>query len=98
MQPGTQEKRREERVSTALPVNLGTATGITRDVSATGMFFETDTPYAVGNTISVELEMDTPQGKMLFKCQGQIVRVEPRNQRVGVAVKITDSTIKAAQV
>ena len=87
-------KRREERVSTALPVDLGTATGITRDVSASGVFFETDATYALGNEISFAVELDTPGGRMMLKCEGEIVRIEPRNARVGVAVKIVESTIE----
>jgi hypothetical protein len=87
-------KRREERVSTALPVDLGTATGITRDVSASGVFLETDATYALGNEISFAVELDMPGGRMMLRCEGEIVRIEPRGARVGVAVKIVESTIE----
>lgn len=86
-------KRREERVSTALPIDLGTATGVTRDVSASGVFFETDATYALGNEISFAVELDTPGGRMVLRCKGEIVRIEPRDARVGVAVKIVESTL-----
>jgi len=89
--------RKEERVSTALPVNLGTATGITKDVSASGIFFETDVPYALDSVISFTVELDTPGGKMLLKCRGNIVRIEPLGKKVGVAVKITESTMEPVQ-
>jgi len=89
--------RREERVSAALPVHLGTATGITKDVSASGIFFETDACYAVDSEISFTVELDTPGGKMLLKCRGKIVRVENRDDKVGVAVKITESTMEPVQ-
>lgn len=91
------EKRRDERIFTALPVNLGTATGITRDVSASGVFFETDATYALGNEISFAVELDTPGGRMMLRCEGEIVRIEPRDARVGVAVKIVKSTIEPAR-
>lgn len=94
MEPRDSEKRRDERVATALPVDLGTATGITRDVSASGVFFETDATYAVGSEISFAVELDTPGGKMILRCKGEIVRIEPRDARVGVAVKITESTLE----
>jgi hypothetical protein len=87
-------KRREERVSTALPVDLGTTKGITRDVSASGMFFEADATYALESEITFAVELDTPGGRMLLKCEGEIVRIEPRGARVGVAVKIIDSTLE----
>jgi hypothetical protein len=92
-----QRHRKEERVGAALPVDLGNATGITRDVSASGVFFETDASYALGSTISFTVELDTPGGKMLLKCQGEIVRIEQRLERVGVAVKITESVMVAAE-
>ena len=88
-----QEKRGRERVCTALPVRMGTATGMTRDVSASGIFFETDARDAVGELISLTVELDTPRGKRMLKCQGDVVRIEPRDTRVGVAVKIIESTM-----
>ena len=88
-----QGQRREERVSAALPVDLGTATGITRDVSASGVFFETDATYALANEINFTVQLETPGGKMMLRCKGEIVRIEPRGKRVGVAVKIVESTM-----
>lgn len=86
------DKRREKRVSAALPVDLGGAAGIARDVSASGMFFETDASYAIGSPISLAFDLDTPWGKVMFKCQGKIVRLESRDQKVGVAVQFTGAT------
>lgn len=87
------DKRREKRVAAALPLDLGGAAGVARDVSASGMFFETDASYAIGSPISFALDLDTPWGKVMFKCRGKIVRLESRDQRVGVAVQFTDSTL-----
>ena len=89
-------KRKEERVHAALPVDLGNGTGITRDVSASGMFFETDVNYAPGSEINFSIEIDGPGGKMMFKCQGQIVRVERRDGKAGVAARIVASTLESA--
>ena len=97
-QPGhkTAQKRREERVSTQLPVYLGGATGRTRDVSASGILFKTDASYALGSSISFAVELDTSNGKMVMRCRGDIVRIEPKGSKVGVAVKITESTLEPA--
>jgi Tfp pilus assembly protein PilZ len=92
-----QEKRKDERVFTTLPVDLKNTTGLTRDVSASGVFFETDARYRLGNAIQFAVEMDTPGGKMLLTCEGEIVRVEPRGARLGVAVKIIESAIEPAR-
>ena len=92
-----QNQRREERVSAALPVDLGTATGITRDVSASGVFFEIDATYALASEISFAVQLETPGGKMMLRCKGEIVRIEPRGKRVGVAVKIVESTMETVK-
>ena len=89
-----QEKRRQDRICTRLPVDLGAATGITRDVSESGLYIETDAQYVVGSEINLSVELDTPSGKMLLKCHGNIVRLEHRDAKLGVAVKIIESTME----
>ena len=96
MAPKKKNLRTEERVQATLPVHLGYAEGTTRDVSASGVFFETDAVYRVGNDIAFSVDMNTPGGKMILKCSGRIVRLEPHEQRVGVAVTITESRLEAA--
>ena len=91
------DKRREGRVSASLPVELGKAKGVTRDVSASGAFFETDAAYAVGSRIRFAIDLDTPWGPARFDCRGRIVRLERRDGTVGVAVRFTDSKPEAGQ-
>lgn len=86
---------RENRVVAALPVSLDGGAGITRDVSASGVFFETDMRYAPGSEISFSIELHGPAGKMMLRCQGQIMRVEDRGGKVGVAAKIIESRLEA---
>jgi len=92
------EQRREERVAAALRVTLDRGSGITENVSASGVFFETDASYAAGSPIRFTVDVDTPGGKMLLNCRGDIVRVERRQSRIGVAVRITESVIRPAPV
>ena len=66
---------------------------MTRDVSASGIFFETDAADAVGDMVSLTVEFDTLRGKRMLSCQGDVVRIEPRDARVGVAVRIIESTM-----
>lgn len=84
------EQRRDRRVSAALPVKLGRGGGLTRDVSASGLFLETDASYAVGSTVSLMLDLDTPWGRVMFNCRGRIVRRESHDHRMGVAVQFVD--------
>jgi len=90
MKGKNKDKRKVERVSATLPVDAGGVPGTTCDVSTTGIFFETDASYAVGSPISLALDLDTQWGKVMFKCQGKIVRIERRDDKVGVAVRFTD--------
>ena len=85
-------KRNGVRVSAMLPVDLGGAPGLAHDVSASGMFLEADASYALGSKISLAMNLDTPWGKVVFECQGTVVRLEPHDGKVGVAVQFTQST------
>jgi len=86
-------KRREERISAALPVFLDNATGMTCDVSATGMFLETSAAFAVGDLVNFVVEFDAPGGKRMLKCAGSVIRTETRADRIGLAIKIVESTM-----
>jgi PilZ domain-containing protein len=89
------EQRKEERVQAAWRLELGNnASGTTRDVSASGIFFETDAAYTPGAAIRFAIEIETVGGKMLLACLGEIVRVEQLKARCGVAVRILDSALR----
>jgi len=83
-------RRQAQRISVALPVELERGKGVTRDVSASGVFFETDLLFSPGAPITfcLVLEHVTSVGPIRLRCQGTIVRVERRNGKVGVAVAI----------
>lgn len=93
-------KRGEERISATFPVTLGGVSGeerssaTTRDVSASGIFFETDATLSIGSTIQFSVELDMPGGRSLLKCTGSVVRTESTGSRLGFAVMITDSRLE----
>lgn len=92
----TVDKRREERMSTARPVRLDRGQAVTRNISTSGVFFETDVAYAQEGEIIFAIELDGPQGeKLVLRCQGEIVRVERRNGKVGIAAKIVSSKLES---
>jgi len=91
-----QEERRVERVKRALPVKLGRNIGLTRDISNSGIFFELQSSDGVGIPVSFSVELETPAGKMTLRCEGEIVRIEPRDESMGLAVKITNSVLLQA--
>jgi hypothetical protein len=60
---------------------LNDGTGITRDISTSGIFFETESPYSIGDMIRLFLNFKDET----LQCE---VRVEPRNGQFGVAVEL----------
>ncbi len=85
------QNRKDERVNVVVPVKVCDQLGYSCDISASGILFELDTFNAVGSEISFELELNTPNGKMLLKCTGDIVRKESKGQKTALAVKINES-------
>ena len=88
------EKRRHQRIHIALPVFLKDATGVTRDVSASGMFFWTSGAWAAGDLIGFVVELNRRTGRMMLKCNGDVIRTELRDALIGVAVRIKDSNME----
>lgn len=88
------EKRKHKRIHIALPVFLKNTTGVTRDVSASGMFFWTGGACVTGDFIGFDVELRRPVGKMKLICQGYVVRTEAGDSTTGVAVLITQSSMR----
>ena len=87
---------REERVSAALPVLINGKTGVTRDISASGIYFHMDDDAKPGSTINFHIDLDTPGGKLSMVCKAQVVRVDKEGGRSGVAAKIISQTLESA--
>ena len=92
--PGS-ERREAQRFEVTLEVKFEGGRGLTRDVSASGMFFTTELPFRVGAPIrfTLVLEHAHPGGPHEVTCEGRVVRVEPGTQTHGVAVSIDSSDI-----
>jgi hypothetical protein len=95
MKPGASsdhpERRRAARFRIAIPVELEAGEGITRDVSLSGVYFETDQSFAPGEQIGLVmvLERASPGRPVRLQCEGRIVRVTRFDKRIGVAVAIS---------
>lgn len=89
------ERRKEERVAVSLPVSMANKAVLTRDISPSGVYFETNTPLVLGEKIGFVIEFSNVGDNLILKCNGEIVRVENRNSKVGVAVKILKSVMES---
>jgi Tfp pilus assembly protein PilZ len=81
---GFEERRKGERYKVALPVQLKNGTGMTRDISTSGIFFETESAHSIGDTIRLFLNFE----HQTLQCEARVVRVEPRNGQFGIAVEL----------
>ena len=80
---------RPERINARMPVHVNGVEGLTKNISATGVFFEIPKDHQVGDSIKFEIQLTTPSGDLRLNCDGQIVRVEDLDGgQSGVAVKI----------
>ncbi len=97
MQDGS-DRRASRRFTMNLPLRIRSSgskeTGLpafTRDVSFRGLYFMADAPFEAGNEIEFVLTLPkevTLSGDVNIRCFGQVVRVEPHDERRGVAARI----------
>jgi hypothetical protein len=78
---GFEDRRRGQRFKLALRVQLNDGIGMTRDISTSGIFFETESAHSIGDTIRLFLNFEHET----LQCEARVVRVEPRNGQFGVA-------------
>lgn len=84
-----EEQRIEPREPLALPLTLENgSTAVTRDISASGMYFEIKGAYAMEGPVLFEMQLAELGVK--FSAQGDIVRVDRRDGTTGFAVKLRD--------
>ncbi len=82
---GFEERRKGERYKLALPMQLNDGIGTTCDISTSGIFFETESAYAIGDMIRLLLNFEDET----LQCEARVVRMEPRIGQFGVAVELT---------
>ena len=88
-------KRREDRMFARRLVQLDRGTGVTRNISTSGVFFVTGVDYVPGNKINFAIELEGFRaGKVMLRSWGKIVRVEIRRGIVGVGAKILASKLE----
>lgn len=86
--PDRSDRRQAPRFRIAIPVELEGGRGTTRDVSLSGVYFETDQSFAPGEQINLALVLErvSPGRPVRLECEGRIVRVSRFDTQIGVAV------------
>lgn len=84
-------RRTSDRVSSELPLEIGGIAGLTRNVSATGVYLETTADQVPGSRVHFVVEVNVKGELLKMVCAGEVTRVEHKAGTVGVAVKLTSS-------
>jgi PilZ domain-containing protein len=89
--------RQYPRFPFELRVDLAHGVGVTRNVSAGGVYFVTDQLHSPGEAADFTLTLGdlARGGSWRLRCAGTVLRVEPRGDRVGVAATIVSSQVSS---
>ena len=86
MENTSPERRKAPRFQGKLDMELEKGTGVTRDFNTSGVYFETEASFAVGERIKFSLLLEHLESKPIYlRCEGRVVRVEPYEGRNGIA-------------
>lgn len=91
--------RREPRYAAELAVQLENGAGIARNVSPSGIYFETDVALEAGSDVSFVVDFDLPEGGALkMKCKARVVRIVPLAKVFGVGARIHDFSFERTSI
>jgi hypothetical protein len=82
------EKRQAERFEVAMPVRVEGAGGNTLDLSASGLAFESERPYAVGEQLEVTIEYVMDGHDYPLRVQAEVVRCDAEGERWRVGARL----------
>jgi hypothetical protein len=84
------DRRAAKRYAVTLPLFWADGKAFTRNVSEAGVFFETETALTPRECLrfSMVLGQSDPEARFVVTCEGTIVRVEVRREKIGVGVRI----------
>lgn len=91
-----EENRIDPRVRLALPLQLGTGkVVVTRDISTSGLYFETSDACEIGFELVFELHLT--EARLKFTAHGEVVRMERRHGGTGVAVRLVNPRLEPTE-
>lgn len=82
------EQRATDRFDTSLPVALEGSLGEVHNISAHGIYFETDVARRPGELVNFTVEYRLYGSRHRLLCEGKIVRIERHGGRIGVAARL----------
>jgi hypothetical protein len=88
------ERRTEPRQVVELAVRLPDgARALTRDVSPSGLFVETDREVRLCELVDLEIALDTGWGELVFRARAEVVRMEGGARGPGIGARFVRSRL-----
>lgn len=95
------QRRKSERVISELPLSLeGGPSGITRNMSPSGVYFVVDGQPEESQEVRFTIDFASQPGsgsRLRLNCIGKVVRVEAAEGKWGVAVSITEASLETVE-
>lgn len=94
MPPGGEKKdsllehRAAQRFGVAVRLTIDGDEGATHDLSATGLYFQSERSYEVGASLELVLEFPGAGRTHPLTCEAQVVRVTPAGDGFNIAVHL----------
>jgi hypothetical protein len=92
----TADRRVASRIQSNIPIETDCGSKcVTRDLSSSGVYFETDGSFSPGQSIkfSIEMEYVYPDRPVMLQCEGRIVRIDKAEGMIGVAATIDSYSV-----
>jgi len=86
-----ENKRAADRFISELPIEINGSASVTRNISATGVYFETSEAPSPGSKVSFTIDVLVNGESLKMVCSGEVVRLDHREGAVGIAVKLANS-------
>lgn len=89
-------RRANARVAVQIPARLNAVEGVTRDISAQGLYIELlESAHDIGEAVLIEIDLQSSEGSSTLTLSGEIVRKEMHGKRVGLGIRIvaTDNVL-----
>lgn len=80
------ERRQAERFAAAMPVSVAGREATTQDLSASGLSFRSDEPYAPGARVEVVIEYLLDGHQYPLRCEAEVVRCLPEGEGEGYTI------------
>lgn len=83
-----EEQRSAPRFKASIPVEVGDDGGLTIDISSSGIAFDSERRYQIGEQIPLRLRLGEGPFPLNLECRGRVVRVDEHNGTFTIATTV----------